>query len=169
MFWTQCLTNLHFDNYPSKFLIFFSISLQVVLSALVYDERRGCFSVGAHVRDAACYVCWAFARAYSPQVLMPYVPTKVNILYKFILFFKLHLGSKLYIWINSWFTNVTSSWWKITISLKLLKPIFQLLHCICPYCRDILFVSIFWYSQLSCLLLHSILLIFLMFPCFHYL
>ena len=53
----------------------------MVLSALVYDERRGCFSVGAHVRDAACYVCWAFARAYSPQVLMPYVPTKVNILY----------------------------------------------------------------------------------------
>ena len=46
----------------------------------MYDERRGCFSVGAHVRDAACYVCWAFARAYSPQVLMPYVPTKVNIL-----------------------------------------------------------------------------------------
>ena len=55
----------------------------MVLSALVYDERRGCFSVGAHVRDAACYVCWAFARAYSPQVLMPYVPTKVNILYVF--------------------------------------------------------------------------------------
>ena len=51
--------------------------VSVVLSALVYDERRGCFSVGAHVRDAACYVCWAFARAYSPTVLMPYVPNKV--------------------------------------------------------------------------------------------
>ena len=47
----------------------------------MYDERRGCFSVGAHVRDAACYVCWAFARAYSPQVLMPYVPTKVLCIY----------------------------------------------------------------------------------------
>jgi hypothetical protein len=26
------------------------------------------FSVGAHVRDAASYVCWAFARAYSPGI-----------------------------------------------------------------------------------------------------
>lgn len=24
------------------------------------------------MRDAACYVCWAFARAYSPEVLQPY-------------------------------------------------------------------------------------------------
>ena len=51
--------------------------VNVVLKALVYDERRGCFSVGAHVRDAACYVCWAFARAYSPEVMMPYIPSKV--------------------------------------------------------------------------------------------
>lgn len=28
-------------------------------------------SVGAHVRDAACYVCWAFARAYAPATLQP--------------------------------------------------------------------------------------------------
>ena len=33
----------------------------------------GCFSVGAHVRDAACYVCWAFARAYTPEVLRSFV------------------------------------------------------------------------------------------------
>ena len=33
--------------------------------------------LGAHVRDAACYVSWAFARAYSPAVLMPYVPNKL--------------------------------------------------------------------------------------------
>ncbi|CAG2232303.1 DONSON [Mytilus edulis] len=39
----------------------------VVLKALDYDEKRGNFSVGAHVRDSACYVCWAFARAYDPQ------------------------------------------------------------------------------------------------------
>ena len=52
--------------------------VNVVLKALVYDERRGCFSVGAHVRDAACYVCWAFARAYSPEVMMPYIPSKVQ-------------------------------------------------------------------------------------------
>ena len=30
--------------------------------------------MGAHVRDAACYVCWAFARAYAPQVMLPHVP-----------------------------------------------------------------------------------------------
>ena len=34
-----------------------------VAEALTYDVRRGPHSVGAHVRDAAAYVCWAFARA----------------------------------------------------------------------------------------------------------
>lgn len=36
----------------------------VVAKALHYDIRRGPHSVGAHVRDAAAYVCWAFGRAY---------------------------------------------------------------------------------------------------------
>jgi hypothetical protein len=45
----------------------------VVVKALVYDVRRGSNSVGSHVRDAACYVCWAFARAYSPAVMAPHV------------------------------------------------------------------------------------------------
>ena len=36
----------------------------VILRALAYDEMRGAYSVGAHVRDAACYVAWAFARVY---------------------------------------------------------------------------------------------------------
>jgi hypothetical protein len=44
-----------------------------ILKALEYDERKGSHSVGAHVRDAACYVCWAFARAYAPQVMAPHV------------------------------------------------------------------------------------------------
>jgi len=39
----------------------------------VYDERRGSCSVGSHIRDAACYVCWAFARAYDPEVLKPHI------------------------------------------------------------------------------------------------
>ena len=47
--------------------------VKVVLKALVYDEKKGSFSVGAHIRDAACYVCWSFARAYDPTVLKPYV------------------------------------------------------------------------------------------------
>ena len=39
----------------------------------MYDERRGSCSVGSHIRDAACYVCWAFARAYDPEVLKPHI------------------------------------------------------------------------------------------------
>eukprot|EP00752_Nemacystus_decipiens_P005667 g5128.t1 len=46
----------------------------LVRRALAYDVRRGAGGVGAHVRDAACYVCWAFARAYSPKVLGPHLP-----------------------------------------------------------------------------------------------
>ena len=45
----------------------------IVVQAIGYDIRRGQHSVGAHVRDAACYVCWAFARAYAPSVLRPHV------------------------------------------------------------------------------------------------
>jgi hypothetical protein len=45
----------------------------LVTRALVFDVRRGAHSVGAHVRDAACYVCWAFARAYAPEVLQPFI------------------------------------------------------------------------------------------------
>lgn len=47
--------------------------IPVVLKALVYDELLGNYSVGAHIRDAACYVCWSFARAFEPVVLKPYV------------------------------------------------------------------------------------------------
>lgn len=43
--------------------------MPVVLRALAYDEVQGACSVGAHVRDAACYVAWAFARAYDPAVM----------------------------------------------------------------------------------------------------
>jgi len=45
----------------------------LVLRALLFDVRTGTHSVGAHVRDAACYVIWAFARAYAPDVMSPYV------------------------------------------------------------------------------------------------
>ncbi len=31
--------------------------------------RLCCCSVGAHVRDAAAYVCWAFARAYEKEAM----------------------------------------------------------------------------------------------------
>lgn len=45
----------------------------MILKALTYEEKRGSCSVGTNVRDAACYVCWAFARAYEPQELQPFV------------------------------------------------------------------------------------------------
>lgn len=47
--------------------------IQLGLQALVYDVRSGAHSVGAHVRDAACYLAWSFARAYAPTVMQPYV------------------------------------------------------------------------------------------------
>jgi tubulin-specific chaperone D len=45
----------------------------IVIKAIQYDLPRGQHSVGSHVRDSACYACWAFARAYSPSILKPFV------------------------------------------------------------------------------------------------
>ncbi|XP_040046893.2 tubulin-specific chaperone D [Gasterosteus aculeatus] len=45
----------------------------LIVKSLSYDEKRGACSVGSNVRDAACYVCWSFARAYEPQELEPFV------------------------------------------------------------------------------------------------
>jgi hypothetical protein len=42
-------------------------------SSKKYDVARRQTSVGANVRDAACYTYWAIARAYSPAVLKPFV------------------------------------------------------------------------------------------------
>ncbi|KAI9499220.1 tubulin folding cofactor D C terminal-domain-containing protein [Zychaea mexicana] len=44
-----------------------------IMLALKFDLKRGSHSIGAHVRDAACYVCWSFARAYAPSVMEPFV------------------------------------------------------------------------------------------------
>ncbi len=41
--------------------------------AMLYDKFQGTSSKGDQVRDAACYVAWAFARAYDPRVMEPYV------------------------------------------------------------------------------------------------
>ena len=45
----------------------------LTLRALTFDVRTATHSIGAHVRDAACYVIWAFARAYAPEIMSPYV------------------------------------------------------------------------------------------------
>ncbi|KTG34614.1 hypothetical protein cypCar_00000580, partial [Cyprinus carpio] len=50
-----------------------STVVPLIIRALTYDEKRGACSLGSNVRDAACYVCWAFARAYEPSELKPYV------------------------------------------------------------------------------------------------
>jgi len=50
-----------------------SAVMPLIEKAIHFDVVRGQHSVGAHVRDAACYVCWAFARAYSPAVMKPYI------------------------------------------------------------------------------------------------
>jgi tubulin-specific chaperone D len=45
----------------------------LLLQALIYDEVKGYVSVGQNIRDAACYMSWAFARAYKPADLQPFV------------------------------------------------------------------------------------------------
>lgn len=47
----------------------FAALFDVVRRASAFDVRRGAHSVGAHVRDAACYVVWALARAYTSSNL----------------------------------------------------------------------------------------------------
>ncbi len=44
-----------------------------VCQALHFEDLKGSVNVGQHVRDAACYVAWAFARAYAPETFTPYV------------------------------------------------------------------------------------------------
>ncbi|KAJ0403682.1 hypothetical protein P43SY_003794 [Pythium insidiosum] len=48
-------------------------AVDCVARALQYDIRRGTHSIGEHVRDAACYACWSFARAYEPSLLRPHL------------------------------------------------------------------------------------------------
>ena len=48
--------------------------IPMIVNAIHYDLPRRQTSVGSHVRDAACYTYWALARAYSPEILRPFVP-----------------------------------------------------------------------------------------------
>ena len=54
---------------PSKLKEFFPL----LHKALIFEKNQGTHTEGSNVRDAACYVVWAFARAYDPTVLKPYV------------------------------------------------------------------------------------------------
>ena len=55
-----------------------STYVPILDKALIYDINKGNHSVGSHVRDAACYVVWSFARAYSPEIMKPHVHTLSN-------------------------------------------------------------------------------------------
>lgn len=60
--------------------------IEGVKKAFLYDIKRGSSSRGSHVRDAACYVAWAFARAFNPETLEPYLKTLVESLLTMCLF-----------------------------------------------------------------------------------
>jgi len=45
----------------------------ILFKALQFDQNQGNYSIGAHVRDSACYVAWAFARAYDPAIIKEYM------------------------------------------------------------------------------------------------
>ncbi|KAF9354091.1 hypothetical protein BGX26_008096 [Mortierella sp. AD094] len=51
-----------------------------IILALKFDIKRGAHSVGGNVRDSASYVCWSFARAYTPDVLDTHVRKLSNTL-----------------------------------------------------------------------------------------
>lgn len=52
----------------------------LIESALVYDVSKGSYSVGANVRDAAAYVCWAYARSYEAHILAQYMGSLAQVL-----------------------------------------------------------------------------------------
>mmetsp|Transcript_4013 Transcript_4013/g.4126 ORF Transcript_4013/g.4126 Transcript_4013/m.4126 type:complete len:1336 (+) Transcript_4013:1-4008(+) len=55
---------------------------------LLFEVNKGGFCSGANVRDSACYVVWALARAYSPEVMKSHVSKLSTSLVLAILFDK---------------------------------------------------------------------------------
>jgi tubulin-specific chaperone D len=62
--------------------------VQYLEKALVFEVNKGTFCTGSSVRDSACYVVWALARAYTREVMKPYVNKIVKSLILTILFDK---------------------------------------------------------------------------------
>ncbi|KAM9955236.1 hypothetical protein ACTFIW_000736 [Dictyostelium discoideum] len=49
------------------------VVVPLVIRALFFDIIKGTYSIGSHVRDSACYLCWALARTYHNSILSPYL------------------------------------------------------------------------------------------------
>jgi hypothetical protein len=47
--------------------------IHILKKGLVFEVAQGTYTTGANVRDAACYVAWAFSRAFEPEILQPFV------------------------------------------------------------------------------------------------
>jgi len=56
--------------------------------ALVFEVNKGTFCLGSNVRDSACYLAWALARAYSKQVMNSYIKRLAQSLILVMLFDK---------------------------------------------------------------------------------
>lgn len=56
--------------------------------ALIFEVNKGTFCSGSNVRDSACYVVWALARAYHSKIMKPYVEKLARSLILVILFDK---------------------------------------------------------------------------------
>lgn len=56
----------------------FERALVAIREAARFDLRRSAASVGAHVRDAACYAIWAVARAYGRRDVAPFARLIAN-------------------------------------------------------------------------------------------
>jgi hypothetical protein len=47
--------------------------MHLLKKGLLFEINQGGYTSGSNVRDAACYLAWAFARSYDSEVLGPYV------------------------------------------------------------------------------------------------
>lgn len=54
--------------------------LPLIEKALLYDIHRGSYSIGANVRDSACFVCWACARSFDAEIMTPYMHSLAPVL-----------------------------------------------------------------------------------------
>ncbi|KAH9275274.1 hypothetical protein BASA83_002509 [Batrachochytrium salamandrivorans] len=66
------LSKDYVDDIVGSIIEILSEDVDLIDSSPLKSKITGKHSVGSHVRDAACYVCWSLARAYAPDVLAPY-------------------------------------------------------------------------------------------------